>query len=169
MVCVCRHPARHRSVKIIAALSRNNLHRAGSVRATGSSPGGRLVDNLGGVSEEGPIQSISAVTLLVADMARSVGFYQALGFEVLYGGPEASFTSLRVGDQFLNLMADDGFRQTDLWGRIIIYVDDVDRQHRRAIEAGLTPEAPPRDADWGERYFHLDDPDGHQLSFARPL
>jgi hypothetical protein len=22
---------------------------------------------------------------------------------------------------------------------------------------------------WGERYFHLTDPDGHALSFARPL
>ena len=23
--------------------------------------------------------------------------------------------------------------------------------------------------EWGERYFHLTDPDGHQLSFAKPL
>src|SRR5438128_550362 len=27
----------------------------------------------------------------------------------------------------------------------------------------------PRDAEWGERFFHLADPDGHELSFARPL
>ena len=27
----------------------------------------------------------------------------------------------------------------------------------------------PRDAEWGERFFHLIDPDGHELSFARPL
>ena len=27
----------------------------------------------------------------------------------------------------------------------------------------------PRDAEWSERYFHLTDPDGHELSFARPL
>jgi uncharacterized glyoxalase superfamily protein PhnB len=27
----------------------------------------------------------------------------------------------------------------------------------------------PRDAEWGERFFHMDDPDGHELSFARPL
>jgi uncharacterized glyoxalase superfamily protein PhnB len=26
----------------------------------------------------------------------------------------------------------------------------------------------PRDAPWGERYFHMRDPDGHELSFARP-
>ncbi|MEC7657646.1 MAG: VOC family protein, partial [Pseudomonadota bacterium] len=25
------------------------------------------------------------------------------------------------------------------------------------------------DASWGERYFHITDPDGHELSFAHPL
>jgi hypothetical protein len=30
-------------------------------------------------------------------------------------------------------------------------------------------EAPPRNAEWEQRYFHLSDPDGHELSFARPL
>jgi len=32
----------------------------------------------------------------------------------------------------------------------------------------LNPESP-RDASWGERYFHMPDPDGHELSFARPI
>jgi uncharacterized glyoxalase superfamily protein PhnB len=27
----------------------------------------------------------------------------------------------------------------------------------------------PSDAPWGERYFHIRDPDGHELSFARRL
>jgi len=27
----------------------------------------------------------------------------------------------------------------------------------------------PRDAAWGERFFHVTDPDGHELSFAEPL
>ncbi len=26
-----------------------------------------------------------------------------------------------------------------------------------------------RDAEWGERFFHLTDPDGNELSFAWPL
>ena len=38
-----------------------------------------------------------------------------------------------------------------------------------ALDAGHRPEFPPRDAPWGERYFHVRDPDGHELSFARPL
>jgi hypothetical protein len=31
------------------------------------------------------------------------------------------------------------------------------------------PDTAPRDAEWGERFFHLTDPDGHELSFAWPL
>jgi uncharacterized glyoxalase superfamily protein PhnB len=31
------------------------------------------------------------------------------------------------------------------------------------------PADKPRNASWGERYFHMRDPDGHELSFARPL
>ena len=41
--------------------------------------------------------------------------------------------------------------------------------YARAIAQGLYPEAAPRDAEWGERYFHLLDPDGHELSFAKAL
>ena len=33
---------------------------------------------------------------------------------------------------------------------------------------GFDPEIP-QDASWGERYFHMRDPDGHELSFAPPL
>ena len=46
------------------------------------------------------IQRISAVTLAVQDMARSVAFYQAIGLDVLYGGAQATFTSFRLGDAF---------------------------------------------------------------------
>jgi uncharacterized glyoxalase superfamily protein PhnB len=58
---------------------------------------------------------------------------------------------------------------TGFWGRVIFYVTDVDAFYDRVRRAGLNPDFPPRDADWGERYFHLRDPDGHDLSFARPL
>lgn len=115
------------------------------------------------------IQSISAVTLVTRDMARSIGFYTSLGFDLIRGGPEAGFSSFAVGDGFLNLMAGPGERSASGWGRVIFYVSDVDELYRKALEAGLTPEAPPRDAEWDERYFHLTDPDGHELSFARPL
>lgn len=115
------------------------------------------------------IESISAVTLVVADMARSVRFYEALGFERLYGGEDADFTSYRVGGGYLNLAFRADAGGVAEWGRTIVYVADVDAMHARVVDAGFAPEFAPRDATWGERYFHVRDPDGHELSFARPL
>ena len=114
------------------------------------------------------VESISAITLVVTNMARSVVFYRdQVGLEMLYGGEDAPFTSFRVGNGYINLALRDV--SPSWWGRLILYVDDVDAQYRRLTEFGLTPSAAPADARWGERYFHIDDPDGHELSFARPL
>ena len=55
------------------------------------------------------------------------------------------------------------------WGRAIFYDGDIDALHARLVAAGHSPAAPPRDASWGERFFHVADPDGHEISFAWPL
>ena len=115
------------------------------------------------------IQGISAITLATHDMARAVAFYAALGFVLKYGGATAGFTSFHAGAGYLNLTAAPDGRVWSWWGRAIFYVDDVDALHARALAAGLSPAFAPRDASWGERYFHITDPDGHELSFARPL
>lgn len=115
------------------------------------------------------IRSISAVTLATHDMGRAVRFYRDLGFDLRYGGGAAAFTSFTVGAGYLNLIAESPARTWSWWGRLIFYVADVDALHARAVALGLRPHAPPRDAEWGERYFHLTDPDGHELSFAQPL
>src|SRR5437016_3341110 len=115
----------------------------------------------------GMIQHISAVTFAVRDMARSIEFYRKLGFELLYGDDRAEFSSMKAGEAFVNLSADPTYEHRR-WGRAIFRVDDVD-VHYRALQAqGLTLEAP-RDASWGERFFHVTDPDGHELSFAELL
>ena len=117
-----------------------------------------------------PVESISAVTLLTVDMVEAVAFYQALGFHLLYGGQAAPFTSFRVGAGYLNLQLDTaGSSRRAVWGRVVLWVDDVDAMYRRALAAGFEPETSPVDASWGERYFHIHDPDGHELSFAHPL
>ena len=113
------------------------------------------------------IHHISAVTFAVRDMARSIEFYRRLGFEVLYGSERAAFSSLKVGEALVNLSASPGYEHK-WWGRVIFRVDNVDA-HYRALEAqGLMLESP-RDAAWGERFFHVTDPDGHELSFAELL
>lgn len=115
------------------------------------------------------IDSISAITLGTHDMARAVRFYRSLGFELLYGGEAAAFTSFRAGTGYLNLTAQPDGKRWSWWGRVIFYVADVDATYEQARAAGWQPSTTPRDAGWGERYFHLTDPDGHELSFARPL
>lgn len=115
------------------------------------------------------IEGISAITLGTHEMPRAVRFYRALGFEVLHGGEGASFTSFRAGAGYLNLITQPAERRWSWWGRVIFYVTDVDALCERARMAGYQLETMPRDAEWGERYFHLLDPDGHELSFARPL
>ncbi|MCW5700961.1 MAG: VOC family protein [Bradyrhizobium sp.] len=115
------------------------------------------------------IEGISAITLATHDMSKAVQFYRALGFKTLYGGEDAPFTSLSAGSGYLNLTAQPATRQWFWWGRVIFYVKDVDHVYQEALTAGFKPSTAPRDAEWGERYFHLTDPDGHELSFARPL
>lgn len=117
-----------------------------------------------------PVEIISAITLKTLDMAGAVAFYRALEFPLVHGGPDAEFTSLRAGSSFVNLQLDRGAGPPPTgWGRIILWVDDVDAMHRRCLAAGFSPLTAPRDAPWGERYFHIRDADGHELSFARPL
>lgn len=115
------------------------------------------------------LRSISAITLATHDMARAVTFYRSIGFELKYGGEDAEFTSFFVGTGFLNLTLQAPETVWSWWGRVIFHVDDVDAMYARCLAAGLAPDFAPRDARWGERYFHISDPDDHELSFAKPL
>lgn len=100
-------------------------------------------------------------------MVAAVRFYRLCGFAILYGGEGASFTSFRAGASFLNLIAEPA--EVAWWGRAIFYDDDVDGLYARLVAAAIEPPAPPRNASWGERFFHVTDPDGHEISFASPL
>jgi len=113
------------------------------------------------------ITALSAITLATRDMAAAVRFYRLCGFELLYGGESASFTSFRAGGSFLNLIAEPA--KVSWWGRAIFYESDLDGLYARLVAAGIQPAAPPCDAAWGERFFHVTDPDGHEISFAWPL
>ncbi len=125
---------------------------------------------MGDVTEpvpRGRPETINAVTLGSTDLETAHEFYAALGFEVAHGDPAAGFISYAVGPTFLNLQQVES--TTTGWGRFIVHVDDVDAMYERAVAAGFTPSMEPSDAPWGERYFHIDDPDGHEVSFARVL
>lgn len=115
------------------------------------------------------LECISAITLATHDMEQAVRFYRTLGFELTFGGEQAGFSSFRAGTNFLNLVAQPKEKKWSWWGRAIFYTSDVDALFEHAVAQGLEPDTSPRDAEWGERYFHITDPDGHELSFAKPL
>jgi hypothetical protein len=50
-----------------------------------------------------------------------------------------------------------------------VWVNDVDAIHGALLAAGHIPMMAPANASWGERYFHVQDPAGHEVSIARPL
>ncbi len=97
-------------------------------------------------------------------MRASVRFYRdVLGLELVYGGEDAYFSSLRMKNEnsaFANLEQGNPVAE---WGRLIFHVTDVDVfwAHLRLKEFHSER---PRDASWG-----MPDPDGHELSFARPI
>ena len=125
------------------------------------------------------VTKISAVTLSVSVMKRSVEFYSNLpNFKMVYGGPDSQFTSYLVDDvakSYINLkLKSNASMLTPNFGRIIFYVDDVDAvfaymENDETISRLCRLESKPEDAVWGERFFHVLDPDGYKLSFATPI
>ena len=108
------------------------------------------------------VTKISAVTLSVSDMKKSVDFYSKIpNFKIVYGGPDSQFTSFLIEDvakSYLNLKL-HGVHSVGS-GRIIFYVDDVDglftyMQNDETISGLGKLESKPQDAVWGERFFHV--------------
>jgi uncharacterized glyoxalase superfamily protein PhnB len=69
-----------------------------------------------------------------------------------------------------NIMHVDNRRN---FGRITFHTEDVDGLYSRfknyvSIAELVSFENEPTDALWGERFFHIRDPDGYKLSFATP-
>jgi catechol 2,3-dioxygenase-like lactoylglutathione lyase family enzyme len=125
------------------------------------------------------VYRISAVTLKIRDMRKSCSFYSRIpGFKLVYGGAAKPFTTFEVGGNkmYLNLELVDDIASSDPrdFGRIIFHTEDVDSLYHymkndKAISEAISFENEPADAPWGERFFHVREPDGYQLSFARPL
>jgi catechol 2,3-dioxygenase-like lactoylglutathione lyase family enzyme len=78
---------------------------------------------------------------------------------------------------YLNLelnFSNDSSERTRNFGRIIFHTYNIDKLHLQLkndeyIQKLGKFENEPIDAPWGERFFHMCDPDGYQLSFAQPI
>ncbi len=123
------------------------------------------------------VAELNAITLRTLDMAAAVAFYELLGCSIVFGGSTAAFTTMAIDDfvvgsanNFINLTVEQSDRgRPSFWGRYIIFVDDPDAHYERLVAAGHEPMMQPTNAGWGERYFHVLDPDGHEVSLARPF
>jgi catechol 2,3-dioxygenase-like lactoylglutathione lyase family enzyme len=129
------------------------------------------------------VYRISAVTLIIKNMKRSCNFYSQIpGFKLVYGGSSTdTFTTYLIGYDYpsiylnLELHTDThiGDFNSDFnkrhFGRIIFHTEDVDKlysyfKNSKEISDTVVFENESKDAPWGERYFHLREPDGYQLS-----
>jgi catechol 2,3-dioxygenase-like lactoylglutathione lyase family enzyme len=141
------------------------------------------------------VYQISAITLKVKDMEKSCSLYSKIpGFRLTYGGkPSDSFTTFGIGEgsktTYLNLeriQDDEGSsdfpmkpnvgkaRDREDFGRIIFHTENVDTLYSymkqdEYISKSVVFENEPTNAPWRERYFHIRESNGYQLSFAQPL
>jgi len=127
-------------------------------------------------------ESINALTLFTNDMEASCLFYKKLGLHCTFGGkPDSMFSTFsnnnlntnKQGNLYINLELNKEYNnkgeKSAGWGRCVFHVKDVDAIYQKAITAGLQPEFEPTDANWGERYFHILDPMGHEISLAKRI
>ena len=143
------------------------------------------------------VYRISAVTLKVKNMEKSCSLYSKIpGFRLTYGGnPSDHFTTFEIGKgsmttMYLNLELrgeeeNDGtdfykksiFEKMKVYedlGRIIFHTENVDglysyMRQDEYISKSIVFENEPTNAPWGERFFHIREPNGYELSFAQPL
>jgi catechol 2,3-dioxygenase-like lactoylglutathione lyase family enzyme len=135
------------------------------------------------------IYKISAVTLIIENMKRSCRFYSQIpGFKLVYGGSsDDTFTTFEIEQEHISKMClnlelsitnnnnrHNHQRKRKNFGRIIFYTEDVDSLYsyfrsNKNISNLISFENQPTNAAWGERYFHIREPDGYQLSFAKPI
>jgi catechol 2,3-dioxygenase-like lactoylglutathione lyase family enzyme len=142
------------------------------------------------------VYRISAITLKVKNMQKSYSLYSKIpGFRLTYGGkPSDHFTTFGIGKEskptiYLNLElieeekdSSDFYKRPNLgkmkvnedFGRIIFHTENVDElyscmKNDEHISRLVIFENEPTNAPWGERFFHIREPNGYQLSFAQPL
>lgn len=120
----------------------------------------------------------SVTPYLIVDNAKAaIEFYKAaFGAEEklrLPMGDRIGHAELRIGDSFV-MLADEFPEQKHLGpnarggttASFMLYVDDVDRAWKQAIDAGAKENRPLELQFWGDRMGSVTDPFGHQWSLA---
>jgi PhnB protein len=116
--------------------------------------------------------------LIMRDASRAIDFYKrALGAVELFRfdapGDKIGHAEIRIGDSVI-MLADEypdmGYRGPQSIGgsavSLMVYVDDVDAQFKRAVEAGAKVRQELKDQFYGDRSGTIEDPFGHVWTIA---
>lgn len=123
-----------------------------------------------------------AIGLVVSDMAASVAFYRRLGFEFPEGAEKEGHVEAQLPGG-LRLLFDTeevvrsffpGWTAPSGGGRssLALRCDspaEVDEVYESLVAAGHHGELKPWNAEWGQRYASLHDPDGNGVDLFAPL
>jgi uncharacterized glyoxalase superfamily protein PhnB len=116
--------------------------------------------------------------LVVSDAAKAIEFYKkALGAQEIDkfmapDGKAVMHAQLKIGDSMLMLGSEHRPHCLSPKSRggtsatLNLYVENADAAFDRAVKAGCTVKMPMSDQFWGDRYGQVEDPFGHQWSFA---
>ena len=104
--------------------------------------------------------SFGGVTLHVADVERSLEWYQRIpGVEVVVHRP-GQFAMLKIGGQRLGLLKHEHGQF-----HLEIDTDNLDGMYEQLREVGIA-KAPPSNKPWGERDMLVIDPDDYMVEFG---
>ncbi len=105
--------------------------------------------------------SLEGLTLHVADVERSLAFYQKLPGASVRVHREGQFALLDIGGMRLGLL-----RHGTGQFHIEFETNDLDALYSELQAATFPVQAPPSQKNWGERDFLVTDPDGYMLEFG---
>jgi lactoylglutathione lyase len=121
-------------------------------------------------------RKVDYVILYVRDLERSIAFYRdviGLPFKFSQSGyaefaTEGTKFALYERAQLPKLIGRQaGVGEATM--EVAFLVEDVDGEADRLLAAGVTVLSGPIDRPWGQRTFHLLDPDGHVVELAQEL
>jgi catechol 2,3-dioxygenase-like lactoylglutathione lyase family enzyme len=125
------------------------------------------------------VQGIDNIGICVADLARSVAFYQELGFSEAYRNDRGVMISRDGVNLFLFVTRKPNpppvGRELGLFDNppgidhISFAVADVDALYAKLRADGVKFGGPPEDQSWGARMVGLKDPDGNNLYLLQKL
>jgi catechol 2,3-dioxygenase-like lactoylglutathione lyase family enzyme len=125
------------------------------------------------------VPELNAIGIAVSDMAESIRFYRALGLDMPDTPGEGHVEASMPGGARLMLDSEDvilsflpDWKRTD-GNQVSLAFEcaspaEVDEIYARVTDAGFEGEKEPWDAEWGQRYALLGDPDGVRINlYAR--